>query len=182
MLQEKLVQAIKRIKHELDECREAGRETYVESVEVEVCAALLILIFSNIHSSNSAWSQFNATQMSLHLKLFCWRNILKTVSVFKALPLNFPLPVSQSSFDVLEREIRAEFQNLHRFLDEEEYKDLERLKRERQKQIKQLKEREKKIAQQGRDLEGAITVLNGKLAEEDSPKLLKVRRKGLTVT
>ncbi|XP_035018613.1 zinc-binding protein A33 [Hippoglossus stenolepis] len=32
---EKLVQAIKRIKHEADECREAERETYTESVEVE---------------------------------------------------------------------------------------------------------------------------------------------------
>ncbi|XP_029359946.1 zinc-binding protein A33 [Echeneis naucrates] len=110
---QKLVQAIKRIKHEVDECREAERETYVESVEVE------------------------------------------------------------DSFDELEREIRAEFQNLHRFLDEEECKDLERLRRERQKQLKQLKEREKKIAAQGRDLERAITVLNSKLAEEDSPKLLK---------
>ncbi|XP_036930920.1 zinc-binding protein A33 isoform X3 [Acanthopagrus latus] len=79
----------------------------------------------------------------------------------------------KSSFDALEREIRAEFENLHRFLDEEECKDLERLQRERQKQLKQLKEREKKIAGQGRDLERAITVLNSKLTEEDSPKLLK---------
>ncbi|XP_061573123.1 zinc-binding protein A33 [Cololabis saira] len=110
---EKLIQAIKRIKHELDECREAERETYIDSFEVE------------------------------------------------------------SRFDVLEREIRAEFENLHRFLEEEEYKDLERLRRERQKQLKQLKEREKKIGAQGRDLERGITVLNGKLAEEDSPKLLK---------
>ncbi|KAM7421126.1 hypothetical protein PAMA_015340 [Pampus argenteus] len=110
---DKLIQAIKRIKHEADECREAERETYVESVEVE------------------------------------------------------------SRFDGLEREIRAEFQNLHRFLDEEEYNDLERLRRERQKQVKQLKEREKKIAEQGKDLERAIAVLNSKLAEEDSPKLLK---------
>lgn len=36
VLQEKLVQAIKRIKHEVDECREAERETYAEAVEVEV--------------------------------------------------------------------------------------------------------------------------------------------------
>ncbi|AWO96364.1 putative zinc-binding protein A33-like [Scophthalmus maximus] len=79
----------------------------------------------------------------------------------------------KSRFDELEREIRAEFQNLHRFLDEEECKDLERLRRERQKQLKQLKEREKKIAEQGKDLERAITVLDNKLAEEDSPKLLK---------
>ncbi|XP_018527861.1 zinc-binding protein A33 [Lates calcarifer] len=110
---QKLIQAIKRIKHEVDECREAERETYVESVEVE------------------------------------------------------------GRFDDLEREIRAEFQNLHRFLDEEECRDLERLRRERQKQLKQLKEREKKMAEQGKDLERAITVLNSKLAEEDSPKLLK---------
>lgn len=81
----------------------------------------------------------------------------------------------QNSFDGLEREIRAEFQNLHRFLEEEECKDLERLRSERQKQLKQLKEREKKIEAQGQDLERAITVLNSKLAEEDSPKLLKVR-------
>ncbi|CAJ1062568.1 zinc-binding protein A33 isoform X1 [Xyrichtys novacula] len=110
---EKLIQSIKRIKHEVDECREAERETYIESLEVE------------------------------------------------------------NSFDALEREIRAEFQNLHRFLDEEESRDLERLNREKQKQLKQLKEREKKIVAQGRDLDNAITVLNGKLAEEDSPKLLK---------
>ncbi|KAI3361178.1 hypothetical protein L3Q82_013368 [Scortum barcoo] len=112
----KLIQAIKRIKHEVDECREAERETHVESVDVE------------------------------------------------------------NSFDALEREIRAEFQNLHRFLDEEECRDLDRLRREKQKQLKQLKEREKKIAGQGRDLEGAIAVLNSKLTEEDSPKLLKVRK------
>ncbi|XP_011483783.1 zinc-binding protein A33 [Oryzias latipes] len=110
---EKLLQAIKRIKHGVDECKEAEREAYIDSVEVE------------------------------------------------------------NSFDALEREIRAEFQNLHRFLEEEECKDLERLRRERQKQLKQLKEREKKIAAQGKDLENAITVLNSKLAEEDSPKLLK---------
>lgn len=36
VLQERLVQAIKRIKHEVDECREAERETYAEAVEVEV--------------------------------------------------------------------------------------------------------------------------------------------------
>lgn len=36
VLQEKLIQAIKRIKHEVDESREAERETYIESVEVEV--------------------------------------------------------------------------------------------------------------------------------------------------
>ncbi|XP_041844341.1 zinc-binding protein A33 [Melanotaenia boesemani] len=110
---EKLIQAIKRIKHEVDECKEAERDTYIDSVEVE------------------------------------------------------------NSFDELEREIRAEFQNLHRFLDEEECKDLERLRREKQKQMKLLKEREKKIAAQARDLENAITVLNSKLTEEDSPKLLK---------
>uniref|UniRef100_A0A1A8PQH5 Tripartite motif containing 69 n=2 Tax=Nothobranchius TaxID=28779 RepID=A0A1A8PQH5_9TELE len=109
----KLVQAIKRIKHEVDECKEAERETYTDSVEVE------------------------------------------------------------NSFDGLEREIRAEFQNLHRFLNAEECKDLERLQKERQKQLKQLKEREKKIAAQGKDLERAIAVLNGKLAEEDGPKLLQ---------
>ncbi|KAF7670147.1 hypothetical protein LDENG_00049740 [Lucifuga dentata] len=71
---EKLVQAIKRIKLEVDECREAKRETHIESVEIE------------------------------------------------------------SRFDELERETRAEFQNLHRFLDEEEFKDLERLRKERNKQ------------------------------------------------
>lgn len=36
MLQEKLIQAIRRIKHEVELCREAERETYVESVDVEV--------------------------------------------------------------------------------------------------------------------------------------------------
>lgn len=48
------------------------------------------------------------------------------------------------------------------------------MRRERQKQVKQLKERERKIGEQGRDLERAITVLNNKLCEDDSPKLLKV--------
>ncbi|XP_053288277.1 zinc-binding protein A33 [Pleuronectes platessa] len=110
---QKLVQAIKRIKREADDCRDAERETYIESGEVE------------------------------------------------------------RRFDDLEREIRAEFQNLHRFLDEEECKDVERLRRASQKQLRQLKEREKKIAAQGRDLDGAIRVLNSKLAEEDSATLLK---------
>ncbi|XP_056301124.1 zinc-binding protein A33 isoform X2 [Pseudoliparis swirei] len=108
----KLIQSIKRIKHEVDESSEAQSETYIQSVNVE------------------------------------------------------------NSFEDLEREIRAEFQNLHRFLDEEEYNDLERLGRERQKQLKQLKERQKKIAAQGRDLERAIGVLNSKLTEENSPTLL----------
>lgn len=74
----------------------------------------------------------------------------------------------------MEREIQAEFQNLHRFLDEEEERELERLRRERDRRVKALKEREKKIAMQGRDLERAIETLNCKLKEEDSPKLLKV--------
>lgn len=52
---------------------------------------------------------------------------------------------------------------------------MERLGRERQKILKQLKERERKINEQRKDLERAIAVLNGKLSEEDSPKLLKVR-------
>lgn len=111
---EKLIQAIKRIKHEVDECWEAERETYIWSVDVERC------------------------------------------------------------FDHLEREVRAEFQNLHRFLDEEETMDMERLKKEKEKRVKLLREREKKIAMQGRDLERGIATLNNKLAEEDSPKLLKV--------
>lgn len=72
------------------------------------------------------------------------------------------------------REIRAEFQNLHNFLDEEEERDLERLRKERDRRVKLLKERERKIAMQGRDLERAIETLNSKLAEDDSPKLLKV--------
>ncbi|CAL8289775.1 unnamed protein product [Merluccius merluccius] len=110
---EKLIQAIKRIKNELDECREEECEMYIESVGVE------------------------------------------------------------NSFDVLEREVRAEFQNLHRFLDEEESMDLERLRKARQKQVKLLRERERKIAEQGKDLQRAITTLNSKLTEEDSPKLLK---------
>ena len=36
VLKEKFVQAIKRIKHEVDECREAESETYVESGDLEV--------------------------------------------------------------------------------------------------------------------------------------------------
>lgn len=81
---------------------------------------------------------------------------------------------SQNRFEEIEREIRAEFQNLHRFLYEEEETDLERLKKERERRVKILKEREKKIAMQGRDLEKAIETLNCKLREDDSPKLLKV--------
>lgn len=44
--------------------------------------------------------------------------------------------------------------------------------------MKLLKQRERKIAEQGKGLEGTITVLNNKLREEDSPKLLKVSKKG----
>lgn len=86
---------------------------------------------------------------------------------------------SQNQFEDMEREIRAEFQNLHNFLDEEEERDLERLRKERDRRVKMLKERERKIATQGRDLERAIGTLNSKLAEDDSPKLLKVLLMGL---
>nr|XP_061803672.1 E3 ubiquitin-protein ligase TRIM38 isoform X2 [Nerophis lumbriciformis] len=79
----------------------------------------------------------------------------------------------KSQFDGLEREIRAEFGNLHRFLMEEECRDLERLKRQRGKLLKQLKDREKKISAQRKDLEKAIMVLNNKLAEDEGPKMLK---------
>ena len=71
--------------------------------------------------------------------------------------------------------MRSEFQNLHRFLDEEESTDLERLRKARQRQVTQLRGRERKIAEQGKDLERAVMTLNNKLTEEDSPKLLKVR-------
>ncbi|XP_021176042.2 zinc-binding protein A33 isoform X2 [Fundulus heteroclitus] len=105
---------------------------------------------------------------SLFKKLECTRTTSKTQTTTAARAFSV-----RTRFDGLEREIRAEFQNLHRFLEEEENEDLERLRRERQKQLKRLKEREKKIEAQGRDLERAIAVLNSKLAEEDSPKLLK---------
>ncbi|XP_016088870.1 zinc-binding protein A33-like [Sinocyclocheilus grahami] len=110
---EKLIQAIKKIKHEIDECYEAEKEAFVDALEVE------------------------------------------------------------NRFEAIEREIRAEFQNLHRFLDEEEETDLERLRKERDRRVKILKEREKKIGTQSRDLEKAIETLNCKLREDDSPKLLK---------
>ncbi|XP_056331320.1 zinc-binding protein A33 [Danio aesculapii] len=110
---EKLIQAIKKIKHEIDECYEAEKDAFVDALEVE------------------------------------------------------------NRFEEIEREIRAEFQNLHRFLNEEEEADVERLKKERDKRVKILKDREKKIAMQGRDLEKAIEALNCKLREDDSPKLLK---------
>ena len=74
----------------------------------------------------------------------------------------------------MEREIQAEFQNLHRFLDEEEEREIERLRKEKEKRISLLKERERKISMQGRNLEKAIETLNSKLKEEDSPRLLKV--------
>ncbi|XP_063054107.1 zinc-binding protein A33 isoform X2 [Engraulis encrasicolus] len=73
----------------------------------------------------------------------------------------------------MEREIRAEFRNLHRFLDEEEENDLERLRKEKEKRINLLKERERKIAMQGRNLEKVVESLNYKLTEEDSPRLLR---------
>lgn len=54
---------------------------------------------------------------------------------------------------------------------------MERLRRERRKQLKKLKAREKKISEQSKDLERAVTVLSNKLfEEEESPKLLRVRR------
>lgn len=93
--------------------------------------------------------------------------------------MSLPTVSSQNQFETMEREIHAEFQNLHNFLDEEEERDLERLRKERDRRLKILKEREKKIAMQGRDLERAIETLNSKLAEEDSPKLLKVLLVGL---
>lgn len=36
MLQEKLIQAIKKIKHEVDECHEAEKDTFADAVDVEV--------------------------------------------------------------------------------------------------------------------------------------------------
>ncbi|XP_061109332.1 zinc-binding protein A33 [Conger conger] len=110
---EKLIQAIKGIRHEWDECWTEERETYIQSVSVE------------------------------------------------------------NAFEDLEREVRAEYENLHRFLETEEQTDRERLRKERERRVKQLRERERKIADQGRDLERAIDTLNNKLKEEDSPKLLK---------
>ncbi|XP_061632793.1 E3 ubiquitin-protein ligase TRIM38-like isoform X2 [Phyllopteryx taeniolatus] len=86
---------------------------------------------------------------------------------------NRDLSECKGQFDSLEREIRAEFGNLHRFLDEEECKDLERLKREQGRALKRLKERENDIYQQRKDLEKAVAVLNSKLAEEESSKMLK---------
>lgn len=50
VLQEKLIQAIKRIKHEVDECREAERETYIESVEVEVPSPPYSLSFFSFYT------------------------------------------------------------------------------------------------------------------------------------
>lgn len=50
VLQEKLIQAIKRIKHEVDECREAERETYIESVEVEVPSPPYSLSFISFYT------------------------------------------------------------------------------------------------------------------------------------
>ncbi|KPP77656.1 zinc-binding protein A33-like, partial [Scleropages formosus] len=79
----------------------------------------------------------------------------------------------QNNFDDLERELKAEYQNLHRFLEMEEDMDMERLRKEREKRVKVLREREKKVAEQGKDLERAIETLNSKLKEEDSLKLLK---------
>lgn len=36
MFQEKLIQAIKKIKHEIDECYEAEKDAFVDALEVEV--------------------------------------------------------------------------------------------------------------------------------------------------
>lgn len=42
MLQEKLIQAIKKIKHEVDECHEAEKDTFADAVDVEVKKGFII--------------------------------------------------------------------------------------------------------------------------------------------
>lgn len=164
-----------------------SRKRYIRRVTRSrgTVAALLILFFKNTLFSYTVISvEHKCIDIVIHNNYIetCLENnyiVIYThtlVSCAEVIIVCFAPFVFQGRFDGLEREIRAEFQNLHRFLDEEECNDLERLGRERQKQLKQLKEREKKIAEQGRNLERAITVLNSKLAEEDSPKLLKVRK------
>lgn len=41
-LQEKLIQAIKKIKHEVDECHEAEKDTFADAIEVEVKTGFII--------------------------------------------------------------------------------------------------------------------------------------------
>lgn len=42
VFQEKLIQAIKKIKHEIDECYEAEKDAFVDALEVEVQIDLLL--------------------------------------------------------------------------------------------------------------------------------------------
>jgi len=42
VFQEKLIQAIKKIKHEIDECYEAEKDAFVDAVGVEVRIDLLL--------------------------------------------------------------------------------------------------------------------------------------------
>lgn len=42
MLQEKLIQAIKKIKHEVDECNEAEKDTFADAIDVEVKKGFMI--------------------------------------------------------------------------------------------------------------------------------------------
>lgn len=102
---------------------------------------------------------------------YCYRYALYYYLFFLCFPW---ISLDKRQFEGMEREIQAEFQNLHRFLDEEEEREIERLRKEKEKRISLLKERERKISMQGRNLEKAIETLNSKLQEEDSPRLLKV--------
>lgn len=41
VFQEKLIESIKKIKHEIDECYEAEKDAFVEALEVEVCNTVM---------------------------------------------------------------------------------------------------------------------------------------------
>lgn len=48
VFQDKLIRAIKRIQHEVDECREAESETYIDSVQLEVQSSSYSIIHTNL--------------------------------------------------------------------------------------------------------------------------------------
>lgn len=60
MLQEKLIQAIKKIKHEVDECREAEKYTFADAIDVEVKTGFIKIFHSKLDSSENTgltWNQ-----------------------------------------------------------------------------------------------------------------------------
>lgn len=61
VLQEKLIQAIKKIKHEVDECHEAEKDTFADAVDVEVKTGYIKIFNFRLDSSENTgltWNQY----------------------------------------------------------------------------------------------------------------------------